>query len=777
MATSEQLDRQFRRELEAKQEGMTRLAERTRAAEDRSYASSTVYGTSLIKHGLGAIAKEIGERITSIDNGQAAAYAEAVVLIKETDPYVLAVITAKTLIDGLGKCRGSADPTYVSITTMIGTRVEQQLMLDSFETQNKDLFRNTADNIHAHKGYGYKVQRYRAAMRKNDIEWQLWTPTIRHKVGAWLVDRLAKATGWIGSKVTYKQGRKSSVLTYQPEFLRAQEALLAQAQSYCACLWPMLCEPNDWTDQHSGGYLTNDIRKLSRLVRVRDYRGSTILRNSKALTMLNTLQRVPYRVNPIVLGVANFCMEHRISVGKFRAEDPTPPPPKPDPWETAPEEDKLAYRKARTEIEDRNSFLAQNNYRTIECLFVANKYKDDPFWIPWSFDYRGRCYPIPTSLSPQGTDFEKSLFLFEEEGLVVQWWLAFQVATTYGLDKATMDDRLTWTYANHALISKIASDPKGMINEWSVAEEPWCFLAACLEYHSCVIVGDKKTSGLPIAVDATCSGLQHLSALTLDRTAAEMVNVVPTAKPSDGYLIVANKAKEKIPEHLHQYITRKVTKRTVMTTPYGVTRHSARDYIRQELKGVSLEKGELTEIVKAIYDFGVKEIFSGPVLCMNFIQGAVKEQIKSGKEVITWITPSGFPVIQNLRIIQTERIATKLLGTTLTANIAKQEPGPVDIDHHVSASAPNVIHSLDAALLHCVFANWEGPFTVIHDCVLGRSCDMDLIAKAVRNEFVSIYSQPVLRNWADQIGAVFDDSIMKNTLDINDVQASPYFFC
>jgi hypothetical protein len=69
MATSEQLDRQFRRELEAKQEGMTRLAERTRAAEDRSYASSTVYGTSLIKHGLGAIAKEIGKNINQITKG------------------------------------------------------------------------------------------------------------------------------------------------------------------------------------------------------------------------------------------------------------------------------------------------------------------------------------------------------------------------------------------------------------------------------------------------------------------------------------------------------------------------------------------------------------------------------------------------------------------------------------------------------------------------------------------------------------------------------------
>ena len=198
MATSEQLDRQFRRELEAKQEGMIRLAERTRAAEDRSYASSTVYGTSLIRHGLSAIAKEIGDKINQITKGQASAYAEAVGLIKETDPYVLGVIAAKTLIDGLGKCRGAANPTYVSITTMVGVRVEQQLMLDSFEAQNKDLFRNTADHIHAHKGYAYKVARYRAAMRKNDIEWKLWTPTIRHKVGAWLVDHLAKATGWVG---------------------------------------------------------------------------------------------------------------------------------------------------------------------------------------------------------------------------------------------------------------------------------------------------------------------------------------------------------------------------------------------------------------------------------------------------------------------------------------------------------------------------------------------------------------------------------------------------
>jgi DNA-directed RNA polymerase len=567
-------------------------------------------------------------------------------------------------------------------------------------------------------------------------------------------------------------------LEYQPEFLRAKEALLAQAEAFAGCMWPMLCEPNDWTSEFKGGYLTNDLRKLTRLIRTRIPRRCTLLQDSKALAMLNLLQKVPYRINDRVLELANFCMEHRITVGKFRAEEPTPPPPKPEPWETASEEDKLSYRRMRTEIEDQNAALAQKNYRTTEALYVANKYKGDAFWIPWSFDFRGRVYPIPTSLSPQGTDFDKSLIYFEEEGPVNEWWLAFQVATTYGLDKAPMNERIDWVVKNHDFLSYIANDPEGTIPEWSSVEEPWCFMAAVLEYDQCVIKGTKKTSGLPVSVDATCSGLQHLSALALDRTAAEMVNVVPTDKPSDGYLIVAEKAKEILPEHLHQYITRKVTKRTVMTTPYGVTENSARDYIRQELKGIELEKGELQQIVKAIYRYGVRKVFDGPCRSMEFIQKVAGEHIKSGATTLEWITPSGFPVIQEYRRNEAERINTKLLGQRILTSLLKEwEQRTIDLQKAKTAASPNLIHSLDAALLHLVFAEWDKPFTVIHDCVLGRSCDMDSMGSAIRDKFVEIYSQPVLKDWSRQLGVDFDESVMLNTLDINDVQQSSYFFC
>jgi DNA-directed RNA polymerase len=778
MATTEQLARQLQRELDARSEAIKRLRERTRNAEERCYASSTVYGSAFINKGLELITNEISSKLHRVSQGWVQEKAQAVLPLKGCDPAVLALITAKGVLDILG-VRRLEHLTYQAATTHIGTLVYHQVMLDQFCGKHPELFNKARLHIHDHKGYSYKVQRYRAVMRRNDVEPLRWPTSVRHLVGAWLLNRLAKATGWVTTRTVFKGPSDSpTFLVYQPEFLKAKEALLAQAEAFAGCMWPMLCEPNDWTEEFKGGYLTNDLRKLTRLIRTRIPRRWLLLQDSKALVMLNLLQKVPYRINDRVLELANFCMEHRITVGKFRAEEPTPPPPKPEPWESASEEDKLAYRRMRTEIEDQNSALAQKNYRTTEALYVANKYKGDTFWIPWSFDFRGRVYPIPTSLSPQGTDFDKSLIYFQEEGPVNKWWLAFQVATTYGLDKAPMNERIDWVVKNHDFLSYIANDPEGTIPEWSSVEEPWCFIAAVLEYDQCVIKGTKKTSGFPVSVDATCSGLQHLSALALDRTAAEMVNVVPTDKPSDGYKIVAEKAKEILPEHLHDHITRKVTKRTVMTTPYGVTENSARDYIRQELKGIELEKGELQKIVKAIYRYGVRKVFDGPCRSMEFIQKVAGERIKSGATTLEWITPSGFTVIQEYRRNEAERVRTKLLGEQISAHLLKDwEERQIDLQKAKTAASPNLIHSLDAALLHLVFAEWDAPFTVIHDCVLGRSCDMDDMGSAIRDKFVEIYSQPVLKDWSTQLGVDFDESVMLNTLDINDVQQSAYFFC
>ena len=786
MATQEQLARQFQRELDAKREGESRLRERTKAAEDRTYASSTVYGQAFIREGLAAITKEVSDKLSRITSGWASENAAAVVAVKDVPPATLALITAKGMLDIAG-WRGSDSKRirYAQVCQHVGKLVRDEVILNEFEQTCPDAYSMTCRFQSKQKGYANKIAGFRATMRKVDHAIPKWTPAQCHQVGGWLVDRLITATGWYTSYHRFvghsKPANMVSCLSPSPEFIRARTALLEQAERLAVCKWPMLCEPNEWSDEEKGGYLTSEMRHSDRLVRGVRSRGCTVkLNGTPALQMLNTLQKVPYRINPFILNIANILSSKRITIGSFKQLEPQQPPIKPD-WETGSEEAKKEYKALRTKIEDFNATIAQQNYRTTECLFVANKYaNEEAFWIPWSFDFRGRVYPLVTSLSPQGTDFDKSLFLFAKKGEADHYWLSFQVATTFGLDKAPMDERQAWAQENHDLIQRIAKDPIGTTQDWSQAEEPWCFLAACVEYNDCVIEQIRSTSGLPVSVDATCSGLQHLSALTGDKSAAEMVNVVPTLRPTDAYAVVAEKAKEFLPEPYHPLINRKVTKRTVMTTPYGVTMNSARGYIREELPK-TFDDGspvELSLVTKAVFLQAIPAVIPGPIRAMGYIQRAALQHIDMGNEHLKWVTPSGFTVYQDCRSTDSERINTKLLGSRVVTNVYKPwDELRLDRSGHRGGSAPNLIHSLDGALLHITFAKCHKPFTLIHDCLLMRSCDIHEANTRIRKVFVEMYSQPILRDWANQLSVDFDEDVMINTLDIRDALNSTYLFC
>ena len=787
MATQQQLARQFQRELEAKQEGEARLIERTKAAEDRNYASATVYGQAFIREGLSAITAEISKKISRITSGWASENAAAVALVKTCPPSILALISAKGILDVMVS-KGKRVP-YGVVCQHVGRLVRDEIIIDEFEKAHPEAYQLSKRTEKHNKGYTYKVARLRSSMRKAEHTITKWTPAQAHLVGGWLVDRLITATGWFtmyqwldaGKKTREGFSRTINCLSPTPEFIQARTALLEQAERLAVCRWPMLCEPNDWSDTQKGGYLTAEMRYGDRLVRGIKQKGCTpMLEGTQALQMLNTLQKVPYTINPFILNIANILSERRITVGSFKQLEPQQPPLKPE-WETASEESKKEYRRARTTIEDYNATIAQQNYRTTECLYVANKYaNEEAFWIPWSFDFRGRAYPLVTSLSPQGTDFDKSLFLFAQSGPADPYWLSFQVATTFGLDKATMDDRQAWAQENQDLISRIANDPLDTIQEWSQAEEPWCFLAACVEYNDCVIEKTRSTSGLPVSVDATCSGLQHLSALTRDLSAAQMVNVVPTPKPTDAYAVVAEKAKEFLPEAYHPLMNRKVTKRTVMTTPYGVTMNSARGYIREELPKTFEDDSpvELSLVTKAVFQQAIPAVIPGPIRAMGYIQRAALQHIDKGNDHVKWVTPSGFTVYQDRRATGSERINTKLLGSRVVTHVFKPwDQLSVDRAAHKGGSAPNLIHSLDAALLHLTFADCHKPFTLIHDCLLMRSCDLNWANTRIREVFVEMYSQPILRDWAAQLDVEFDDSVMINSLDIQEATNSTYLFC
>lgn len=781
MDTVDRLARQLARETAQKEEGEQRLERSTRQAEDRRYGSSTVYGKRLLDGHLAAVAAVIGERLGRISNGQPGPEHRLVAeRLGQADPGVLALLTMKVCLDALGAGKGherTKPLTYISVATAVGQAVQTELRLNWYQAQDPELFKTITRRFHAGTGTRQKATVYKFQFNREGIEWKTWGSRINTQVGGYLLDCLQRGAGWIETELTGTGYRNRLLLIrYSDGFLQLKDQVMERAEQLACCLWPMVCPPRDWSNTEPGGYLTAEERGYQ-MVRAHQP-GEPLQQSELFIAMLNNLQRQAYRLNRQVFEVAEYCFENFISVGKFKREQRHEPPNRPP--EGASEEVIKEYKRARRVLEDVNAQLERDNWRTTECMYVARKYVDEEaFWITWSADYRGRLYPLVTSFTPQGCDFNKSLFYFVEEGPVNEYWLAFAVATCFGHDKATMTDRVAWTRSNTELITRIAQDPLDTIAEWRQAEEPWCFLASCFEYYACCLAKTKTTSGLPVGIDATCSGLQHLSAMTGDATAAALVNVLPTDVPADGYKTVAEQAKKHLDAKYHDWMTRKVTKRTVMCTPYGVTRHSARGYILGALKeaGCPLEDGDVSTITKAIYDKAMPEVFGGPVRVMHWIQESAARLIREGAEYIQWTTPSGFVVRQMANKPVTERVKTQLMGVGTLRSSVYKGPGPVDADKHKSCTAPNLVHSADSSLLHFTFSEWEKPFTVIHDCALGRSCDMDDMGKQLRLHFAEMYKGEVLQDWARQVGARLPDDLIKGDLDIDLVNQSTYFFC
>ena len=411
---------------------------------------------------------------------------------------------------------------------------------------------------------------------------------------------------------------------------------------------------------------------------------------------------------------------------------------------------------------------------------AVSRFKGKVFYLPWSFDYRGRAYPIPAFLTPQDTDFGKACIRFANESTVTaeaEEWLSFQCATTYGLDKATMNERLAWTNENIPLITRVASDPVGNIGDWEAAEEPWQFLASCEEYYACVITQRRKTTGLCVATDATCSGLQILAGLAMDKKTATLVNVVASDRPQDAYKVVADVARKHCPAHIQKVMDRKTVKRVVMTVPYNAKPYSNRTYIRDALSeiGMEIDKDDLTITVQAVRD-AMHAVVPGPMKVMKWIEDEVSNAISRGLTELEWVTPSGFVVHQKIMKKEVEILNLQLLGRC-KISVATEDADVVDKLRHKAATAPNLIHSLDASLLHLSATRFDNPIALIHDSVLCRATDMSILSSLVRETYMELFAkQDYLSNFARQIGAKTDPPIIGD-LEPESVIESTYFFC
>lgn len=176
----------------------------------------------------------------------------------------------------------------------------------------------------------------------------------------------------------------------------------------------------------------------------------------------------------------------------------------------------------------------------------------DKFYFVWRMDFRGRLYPQQTLLNPQAGDLAKSLLLFSEEKALTKEgleWFLIHGANCYGeADKKPFKERIEWVESHRDAILASVKDYR-QEDFWKKAGDPFKFLAWAFEYaRYCENPEEFKTS-IPIAIDGSNNGFQHITALMRDEKGAEMVNVLPHYEHgemvvADFYKSVANRLKE-----------------------------------------------------------------------------------------------------------------------------------------------------------------------------------------------------------------------------------------
>ena len=776
MLTEKQIEDQEEFERKCISGGLHKLESNTTKLEEKTYASATVYGSSCVNSILPDLIAYIDSKK---DKFLTAAGRDYVVFHKHilpSDSPIQALLCCKVVFDhAFSPQRKKHEVTTIAMA--VGAALEAEAQMEYYEKEAPALLTTLKKNYwHQAKGTEYKRKSIQTLMHKTSITpWVHWDKPTKVKVGTFLMDCLMEVSGWFERDLVRKGRKTISVLNPSEQLIKHHDEIMRMAGIFSPLAKPMLIPPRNWHALQDGGYYLNDLTRCHNLIRRTDH---GLIQGEIPYQFINKIQQVQYKLNPFIVKVAKELEERGISVGKFRPVIQHEIPPKPP--EEASKEVWKSWKREATIARNLQAAEVRKSCRTRMTMEVVREFEDKDYYIPWSFDYRGRVYPIPNLLTPQDTDFGKSLILFSEGVKITKKgmeWIKFQLATTYGLDKATMQERLDWIEngENRELVHRVWSDPIGNIADWENADEPWLFLAACNEWYE-LYYEHRYETHLPVAVDATCSGLQILAGLAKDASTARMVNVIGSEKPQDAYATIASRSMEAIPDRLKPHWDRKVTKRCVMTIPYNAKPFSNRSYIRDAFKekGVDVDKEELTLCVNAVRA-AMNIVVPGAMRVMKWIETEIARAIKTGADEIRWTTPSGFNVKQRLMKRKSTVIQTQLMGRC-EVHVAGVETG-VDLKHHKNATAPNLIHSLDASLLHMSVMNFNKPIAVIHDSVLCRATDMCKLSTLVRDTYMTLFAKhEPLTDFALAIGAEENPPIIGD-LKPEAVIDSQYFFC
>ena len=774
---------QIRLEEEMTQRGAMRYFRDTNKAREIGREDGSAYGQAIIKGRLETLSKAIEAWKEEAGSGSAGNNNTCYRKIRGMSSDLLAFLTLKHILAAISSVR-----TLQFVAVAIGTAVEDELRFDEIRYKERREYDRIVKGVKKRSAYQYK-HIYAVRIADELDNWQKWSRSDRLHVGVKLIELCINSVGII--EILNGESRVIKYIKALPstiEWIESKNNVTAYLRPVYE---PMVVRPRNWTTPFDGGYISSSIKPL-KLVKTKNRAYLDELRHVDmpiVYEAVNALQNTAWQINTQVFEVMNQLWSVGSELGGLPKRDALELPKLP---ENIDEDDEARknYRREAHKVHMKNLSLMGQRIAMNITLEIAERYNNfKKIYMPYQLDFRGRIYAVP-HLNPQGSDYQKALLRFAHgkplgsEG----WkWLAIHGANVAGYDKASLEDRVNWVLDNEEEIIKIASNPfdnRGWCTEIAGVEidKPWQFLAFCFEWDGFIQHGETFVSKLPVAMDGSCSGIQHFSAMLRDRVGGQAVNLVPQELPADVYQLVANKvieqaerdAREGTKDELRHNkegkayvkygtkrmaeqwlafgINRKVTKRSVMTLAYGSKQFGFKEQLMEDILEPARHSDkpfpfdgdgyQAAVYMASLIWNAVNKVLVKAGEAMRWLQTSA--QLAASEELpVRWTTPVGFPVMQAYPDMEEKRIKTTLNGRIDL--LMYQEAMKLDKRKQGQGIAPNFVHACDGAhmQLTVVRAKQEGlqNFAMIHDSFGTTAGDVETLYRIVRESFVEMYEE------------------------------------
>lgn len=744
-------------------------------------------------------------------------------LLADMPPQTAAIISLRILLDRIGGISATttgvaSQVRLLALAAGIGSELEAEARMLAWKKLKpaiwhgvqRDLSDNASTTIHRRR---VNTNRFNAKVR-DEIGWVDWTHEQRIHVGLRMVDMMVVNsngrirnhvdTNWVRTKANDKPPYVVSLDADTEKWLMTAFGKELHSRPV---LMPTVMQPAPWSDMWDGGYLTGILPNRS-LIR---FKADNVEQSKVAVQELsrvdmprvydavNTIQEVAWTLNRAVYAVARELWDTDAVTAGFPQREPEDKPFR-DPACDTDEAMQKEWRKAAAKAHTRNALKTSLIKRVTRVMDIADIYKDDErFYFPHVLDFRGRMYPLPLHLQPQGDDLARGLLTFAQGkplGETGAYWLAVHVANVWGQDKVNFEKRIKWVTKNEQMFRDIAADPIKN-RRWAIAKgkpkgltnDHWQALAATLEWVRYLDEGDTMVSALPVRVDGTCNGIQHLSAMVLDEVGGASVNLVPGNEPRDIYTEVGSQVEvclfsmtersglegqhaRKWLEAVGGKLPREVTKRPVMILPYGGTKEAyfkytmdwMAEYDPAETVFPEAERYALCAFLVEILWEEVEAKLPEARNTQRWLQKCARLAASTNLP-LRWTTPMGFVVRHFYGQPTGMKIETLIDGQRVQLTdwrVGKD----LAVGDQMRGIPPNFTHSMDGCVLmrgvNTAYNAGIDSITCIHDAYGTVAADVDMLNACIRDAFIWTYQHPVLANFRADCAAILDDDI--NTL-------------